>query len=531
MIDSSLKKSNILIVDDELANVDVLSDLLEMDGYTNIKGISDSREVISLFSVFEPDIILLDLMMPHLSGFDVMAQLKSIHSEKSYVPILVLTADISQQTKQDALAKGATDFLTKPLDLIEVLLRIKNLLFTRYLQQQLVLQNELLEDKVKERTKELLEAKEVAEASSKLKQEILNNLSHEIRTPLNGILGFSQILLEPGVNEEEKNLFNGMMNASCNDLLSVTSKLIDIAQLNSGEYEVVKKEYNLLKLLYHLQLEYSSVCEEKGVEFVFETENISDQTVAILDGEILTKILNEVVANSCIFTTNGKVIFKVVLSNDLLTCEVSDTGVGIKTNEQNQIFDEFVQGEFAVINRVGGNGLGLSLFKQFCKLINASYEMTSKAGKGTSVKITIPDIRLVEATDEVKINSDKENLNILINESDDFNFYYLKQLLELSNINIQRIADNKDVLGLVQNYVPDVILENQSSMQKFTSEELNMLRKVNPQSKFIAITNNIDFSINEKLMAEGYDEIIDKPILKRKLYYQLDKFGFSEFLK
>ena len=184
MNDSTLKNANILIVDDQQANIDLLTGLLDAKGFTNYKTTRDSRQVLKMFDEFKPDILLLDLKMPHLTGFEVMTQLKVIISPKIYIPILVLTADITPESKQKALECGASDFLTKPFDLIEVELRIKNLLQIRYLHQQLENQNQILEEKVKKGTKEIektnIELKvtqEKAEQSDKLKSELLNQMS------------------------------------------------------------------------------------------------------------------------------------------------------------------------------------------------------------------------------------------------------------------------------------------------------------------------------------------------------------------
>jgi len=156
MIDPTLKNANILIVDDQQANIDVLVGLLEFKGFINIKTTTDSRLAVSLFEELKPDLLLLDLKMPHLNGFQVMEQLKPLIPTDTYFPILILTADITHEAKQLSLSGGATDFLAKPFDLVEVDLRIKNLLKARYLHKQLENQNQILEEKVKERNAELL---------------------------------------------------------------------------------------------------------------------------------------------------------------------------------------------------------------------------------------------------------------------------------------------------------------------------------------------------------------------------------------
>lgn len=133
MIHRDLKHAGILIVDDDAANVELLESFLEEDGYTALTSTRDPREVVPLYEAIRPDLILLDLHMPHLDGFEVMRQLAARIPPHEFVPILVLTADITADARQRALSDGAKDFLSKPLDQVEVLLRIRNLLETRFL--------------------------------------------------------------------------------------------------------------------------------------------------------------------------------------------------------------------------------------------------------------------------------------------------------------------------------------------------------------------------------------------------------------
>jgi len=142
-----LKQAKILIVDDEKANVRLLEVILQREGYTAVHSSTDARQALPLFLDIKPDLVLLDISMPHLDGFAVMEQLQPQMTDDA-VPILILTADATTAARHKALAQGAKDFLTKPLDEIEVLLRINNLLESRF-------HNVLLEQKVRERTQEL----------------------------------------------------------------------------------------------------------------------------------------------------------------------------------------------------------------------------------------------------------------------------------------------------------------------------------------------------------------------------------------
>lgn len=158
MFDDDYLESKILIVDDEPANVRLLERILQREGFKDVESTNDPRQFLALYAAKKPDILLLDLHMPGLDGFAVMEQLRGRIPPNEFVPILVLTADITPQARQRALSAGAKDFLTKPVDPTEVVLRIKNLLQTRFLYRQLQGQNETLEQKVRERTRELEQA-------------------------------------------------------------------------------------------------------------------------------------------------------------------------------------------------------------------------------------------------------------------------------------------------------------------------------------------------------------------------------------
>ena len=135
----SCGKSKILVIDDESANAELLEAILADKGYEHVKTVTDSRVALEVCRTFEPDLILLDLMMPHVDGFAILEALRSEPNGAS-LPVIVLTADGSKETKLRALTAGATDFMLKPFDLAEALLRIENLLALRQRQAELDIQ-------------------------------------------------------------------------------------------------------------------------------------------------------------------------------------------------------------------------------------------------------------------------------------------------------------------------------------------------------------------------------------------------------
>ena len=157
MMSRAFRNARILVVDDEDANIEILHRILTRAGFTRVESTNDSRLATSLYVQHRPDLILLDLHMPHLDGLEVMDQLNEI-AEASYLPILILSGDLTPAARREALSRGAKDFVNKPFQSDELLLRIKTLLETRLLYIQIQSQNQVLEAKVRERTRELVEA-------------------------------------------------------------------------------------------------------------------------------------------------------------------------------------------------------------------------------------------------------------------------------------------------------------------------------------------------------------------------------------
>ncbi|MGY6520564.1 MAG: response regulator [Mongoliitalea sp.] len=201
-MEEEIKSCKILIIDDKASNVDLLLQLMDNLGYQSVTSITDSRIAMETIDSFQPDILLLDLMMPVVSGFDILKLIQSDPAKYSNLKVLVLTADITLPTKQKALALGAHDFLTKPFDLIEASLRIKNLLWSAYLYKQLENQNQLLEIKVAERTKQLQKSNEAIKVQMEALKEIAWMQSHIVRAPVARILGLVSILTEPDTSLE-----------------------------------------------------------------------------------------------------------------------------------------------------------------------------------------------------------------------------------------------------------------------------------------------------------------------------------------
>ena len=224
--------ARLLIVDDSVANISLLRNILNRLGFTQIDTITDSRETFARLKEFRPDLIILDLNMPHLDGFAVMQQLSKLISRDTFLPVLVLTADATGETKRKALTAGATDLLTKPFNSSELVMRIRNLLHTRFLHLELRAHNESLETKVAERTRELREMQEQVVAQERLRAfgEMAGGIVHDFNNALMSVIGYSEMLLNDDDMLRDFKTARGflqIMNTAGQDASQVISRLRD----------------------------------------------------------------------------------------------------------------------------------------------------------------------------------------------------------------------------------------------------------------------------------------------------------------
>lgn len=402
MLDLNIKNAKILIVDDKQSNIDILNDFLEFKGYTNVRTLLDSLKAIDEINEFEPDIILLDLMMPNLNGFEVMEQIKKVMPLGKYLPILVLTADFSKDSKLKALSAGAKDFLTKPLDLIEVDLRIKNLLETKFLYKNLENQNQILDEKVKERTNELeialnelIIAKNKVETSDKLKTVFINNISHEIRTPLNGIIGMSEILSSIDQEDEDRGSFLKDLRLSSNRLINTIQDMLEISLIVSGNKKIQYKTFYIDAQVSNLYDEYQGKFKEKGVNFVLNSSNLQNLNTTYSDIDMFYAIMRHLLNNALKFTLTGTVSVGFEYKNNSIEFHVKDTGVGIPNTSKLKILEPFMQYDGSINRSFEGNGLGLSIAKGLVELLGGKLWIESEENIGTAVYFTLPNPQLI----------------------------------------------------------------------------------------------------------------------------------------
>lgn len=254
-------------------------------------------------------------------------------------------------------------------------------------------------DALVEANDSLLESKDKAEESDRLKTEFLNNMSHEVRTPMNGIIGFSQLLEIPDLEESSRKHYSEIIRHSSEQLLSIIDNIIEISKLGTKQVKVFEAEINLNKFLSELLEVFELKAKEKDILLALDCEFDFDKSLIIIDEIKLYKILSNLLENALKFTDKGSVEFgySVILddeSNDnpdnKIRFFIKDTGIGVDPEKQETIFNKFSQAEPELSRQYGGLGLGLSIAKQNTELLNGEIKLDSIQGEGTTFFVILP---------------------------------------------------------------------------------------------------------------------------------------------
>jgi signal transduction histidine kinase len=375
----SLGGPRILVVDDEAANVLLMQRILEDAGYTAITTTTDSREVLDLYRRLTPDLVLLDLMMPHLDGLAVLGQLQAEIPPNVYVPILVLTADVTLDAKRRALGAGARDFLTKPFEQFEVLLRIRNLLDMRFLYRALEEHTRSLEETVRERTERLLQSEKVAAMGS-----LLAGVAHELNNPLTVLSGHAHMLRATG--DAALGSRATKIQAAADRCVRIVRNFLALARHRSPERSLTSLSQIVLEALELLAYELRT----DGVEV--DVDVAGDLPTLWADPHQLHQVLVNLMANAhyAMRRHAGPRRLRVTGRSDAgsqrVRLEIADTGPGIPPDVQAKIFEAF----FTTKPAGEGTGLGLSLCRGIVADHGGTITVDSAAGRGTTFVIELP---------------------------------------------------------------------------------------------------------------------------------------------
>lgn len=380
----------------------------------------------------------------------------------------------------------------------------------------------------------LIKAKEKAEESDRLKISFIQNMSHEIRTPLNSIVGFSHLLNQPNITPEKSNNFTDRIIKSSNQLLSVVNDILTISSLETGIektfIEFVPINY-MMDELYHF---YSPKTETREIS-IYLKKNLSDKLSTIkTDKSKLYSILTNLINNAIKFTNKGFLEFGYELKNETLEFFVKDTGMGIRPELHEIIFERFRQVECIPNEKyaLSGLGLGLAISKAYVDLLGGKMWLESEVGYGTTFYFTLP--YRPDDSEETKIMLQQEQdiqtqnkLNtILIVEDEENNFLYISELLyKRKTLRIIHARNGKEAIDICTNE-PDINLVIMDIKIPIIDgyEATKLIKQQLPNLPIIAYTAFAHREDEKKAIDNGFDDFLSKPVIQSRLDTIIEKF-------
>jgi len=401
--------ATILAIDDEQTNLKVLHAYLDSTPY-KINYSTSAEEGIKVATEIVPDIILLDVLMPKMSGFEVCLALKN-NPQTANIPIIFMTALADSESKTKAFEYGAVDYLTKPFEMCEILMRIKNHLALNRTQQELKLLNETLEQQVAARTEELRKKQELLIQTDKMKSlgTLVAGVAHEINNPNNFIMtnapllnriwtnvipilddhyersgdfALSGRLMYSKIKSKLIPLTDGIVDGS-NRIANIVSDLKNFSKKDSG---VLTDKVNIVDIIDQATTILHNLLKRSTNNLKIDIE--AGRHIIAGNQQRLSQVVINLITNACQALENKSkhLYISVKKSDQKVILKVEDQGCGIDTENLNYVKDPF----FTSRRTTGGTGLGLAISDEIIKDHNGQLDIESEKGYGTTITVTLP---------------------------------------------------------------------------------------------------------------------------------------------
>ena len=496
------EKINILLIEDEVEHAEIISfHFAKIKAFkVNLKIVDNLEAGKKEIESNKYDIAFVDLSYPMTPPPETLDLVKD-WIEQYTIPIVILTSLEDNLLGRAAIKIGFDDFLSK-INLSEELL-------TKTISYAI---------ERKKISLQLKESRDMALQATKSKSQFLAVMSHEIRTPLNGIIGALSLLKESGGLNDEQLEFLNIINFSSDSLMAIINDILDFSKIEAGKVILDSTPFSLQDLVKSLGTLFIPIAEnEKGIDFIVTLPN----TEKNFKGDLakIRQVLINLINNAIKFTSNGHVILKtkVMTSGEkhLLKFEVEDTGVGISPAKLETIFESFTQEDSSTTRKFGGTGLGLTISKNFARMMGGDLTVKSELGKGSEFTATF----VVEETDENPANliSSKFQGSVLLVEDNLVNQKIASRILTKHGLNVQVVENGQLALDVCKTTNFDAIFMDMMMpvMDGLTATE--KLRESGLKTPIIAMTANAYEEDRKKCLAAGMDSYLAKPLRKDEL--------------
>ncbi|MBF0376509.1 MAG: response regulator [Desulfamplus sp.] len=574
-------KKRVLIVDDSPSNIKILNAILK-DEYT-VMVATDGGKALSIVTRHKPDIILLDIIMPGMDGYQVCQHLKE-DPVTSDIPIIFVTFKNDMEAEEKGFEVGAVDYITRPFSSSTVKARVKTHLM---LKQHI---NDLRHGQ-----EELEKAKQAAETANRTKSQFLATMSHEIRTPMNGVIGLTDLLFTTELSETQREYLDNL-RYSAYALLDVINDVLDISKIESDKLELENIEFNLTDMIQKSVFMMTNRASAKGITLFTNIESDIPKVV-IGDPVRIRQIILNLVGNAIKFTEKGEIAVSIKKCDDKskykatnfefnkeesaiqnrvdtqtdkekfaieeenilkIVISVKDTGIGIPEDKLATIFESFTQADGSVTRKYGGTGLGLAISKKLAVMMNGSIKVDSVEGEGSCFDVYLP---LPISKNQNYEHSDEKfygkstilpsySGTVLIAEDNPINMLVIRTYLSRIGFNIIEVANGKQaVKQFAQNQVDLIFMDihmpemngleatkkireyeawkNSKEKNKYniniSSETLNSYKEYRDRTPIIALTADAFKDDKDKCLAEGMDFYLSKPFKPEDIIRAIQK--------